>query len=367
MIISRYLSKEIFTALLAATLILLLIFISEQLLSYMRATAAGRLSVQAVSLLLTLQIPVLLSFLLPLSLFLGVLLAFGRLYADSEMTVLFACGVGPERLFRIVLTFALIMTALVAMLSFWIAPTMEQYSARILAANKAEALTLLQPGKFNSIVDGKWVFYAEDVAQNKGQLQSVFAAQKPTDTSPNIQGMKPWGVMFAKSGYQKTDTNGSKFLVLTDGYRYNGLPGKRDYQIISFAEYGVRLARSTPGFKFDENVLSTKTLWKERANPVYAGELHWRASLALAPFILSFLAVPLSKVKPRYGRYFSIVPAVFCYIIYANLMFLGRAWLVKGSLPMAFGMWWVHILMFGFAIFLSWREQVDWRKIIPWY
>lgn len=365
MIISRYLSKEIFTALLAATLILLLIFTSEQLLSYMRATAAGHLSLQAVSLLLTLQIPVLLSFLLPLSLFLGVLLAFGRLYADSEMTVLFACGVGPERLFRVVLTFALIMTALVAILSFWIAPTMEQYSARILAANKAEALTLLQPGKFNSIVDGKWVFYAEDVSQNDGRLQSVFAAQKPTSTTPDAENKQSWGVMFAKGGYQKTDTNGSKFLVLTDGYRYNGLPGRRDYQIINFSEYGVRLARSTPGFKFDENVLPTNKLWQERTNLIYAGELHWRMSLALAPFILSFLAVPLSKVKPRYGRYFSVVPAVFCYIIYANLMFLGRAWLVKGSVPLIFGMWWVHLLMFSFALFLSWREQVDWRKIIP--
>ena len=50
------------------------------------------------------------------------LLAFGQLYMNSEITVLVACGVGPERLLRVTLLPALLITALVAACSLYLTP-----------------------------------------------------------------------------------------------------------------------------------------------------------------------------------------------------------------------------------------------------
>ena len=60
--------------------------------------------------------------LLPLALFLGVLLAYGRLYRDSEMAVLASAGLGIRRLARPLLWIALPVAVLVGMTSLWLAP-----------------------------------------------------------------------------------------------------------------------------------------------------------------------------------------------------------------------------------------------------
>lgn len=359
MIISRYINKEICMTFIGTTFLLLLIFICGQFLSYMKAAALGSLSVHVVLLLLSLQIPVLLTILLPLSLFVGVLLAYGRLYADSEMTVLFASGISIRFLFKIVLIFATLVAFIVAMLSFWIAPKMEKFSATIVAKSQSEALDILVPGKFSSVAHDKWVFYVDTISHEANKkLHWVFAAEKPdiektpecldknnANALPECQDHQSLGVVFSKGGYQKIDEHGNKFLVLTDGVRYSGLPGTRDYQIINFREHGVRLDMGKRALRFDENMLTTLELWQDRIKPNFCAELHWRIALPLTVLISVLFAVPLSKVNPRYGRYFSLLPAVFCYVMYANLMFLGRVWLVRGTVPLWFGMWWVHIIM----------------------
>jgi lipopolysaccharide export system permease protein len=360
MIVTRYLTKEIFATLLATTLMLFLIFISDQLISYLRNAAGGRLMMRDVLLLLSLQTPVLLTMLLPLSLYLSILLAYGRLYVDSEMTVLSACGVSRAKLFSVTFVFALVITFVVAILSLWVAPKMEDYSERIFLANQASALDLLRPGRFSSVLGGKWIFYIEKVQTDHKELQNVFAAEEPSDLK--MSGQKPLSVVFAAGGYQKHDAN-SNFLVLTKGNRYNGLPGRKDYQIVNFREYGVRLNNVKNDRGIRENTLTTRVLWQQRNNPDLAAELHWRFALPIAVFILALLAMPLSRIKPRHGRYAALIPAVLFYVFYANLLFFGRALVGKGGIAMVLGMWWVHIVMLFVAVSLL-LQQIGWRRFL---
>jgi lipopolysaccharide export system permease protein len=37
------------------------------------------------------------------------------------------------------------------------------------------------------------------------------------------------------------------------------------------------------------------------------------------------------------------------FIIYFNLLSAGKAWIEKGSMPVAAGLWWAHALMLMFA------------------
>ena len=82
-------------------------------------------------------------------------------------------------------------------------------------------------------------------------------------------------------------------------------------------------------------------------------ELHWRITLILAVPIMALLAVPLSKVNPRQGRFAKIVPALLLYLIYflaqSSLKSAGGA----GKLDAAILMPLVNILFLGIGILLN--------------
>src|SRR5512142_772349 len=102
MIIERYLFKELTYTLLGVALLLILIILSSTFVRILAQAADGAYPQQIVFTLFALKSIPDLAVVLPLAFLLAVLLALGRLYKDSEMVVLSACGVGPEREVRVV-------------------------------------------------------------------------------------------------------------------------------------------------------------------------------------------------------------------------------------------------------------------------
>lgn len=352
MIISNYISKEILATLFATTLVLFMIFASEQMLSYLRSAASGNLSLHTIFLLLSIRTPSLLAILLPLSLFLSLLLAYGRLYVDNEITVLSSCGMSKAQLFLITLRFAIPIAMIVAMLSLWLIPKMENISAKLVSSQKeSEALNMVIPNRFNSIISDKWVFYVGNATKDRKELKNIFAAEEPTQDGIQRHN-KNLGVVFAKKAHKKTDSNGNPFIVLTDGHRYNGKIGGNEYQVVKFKEYGVRLNYKTLSVSSNEKTLPTKLLMQHMDIPSFFAELNWRISLPIIVLVLTLFSVPLSKVNKRQGRYVSLIPAVVFYIIYANLMFLSKSWISRGMAISGIGMMWIHVVMTLFAILL---------------
>ena len=81
--------------------------------------------------------------------------------------------------------------------------------------------------------------------------------------------------------------------------------------------------------------------------------------------VLTLLAVPLAKLRPRQGRFARIGVAVLAYFIYSNLVATVRVWIEKDSAGGAFGMWWVHLLPIALAVWLLWRDERPgplWRR-----
>ena len=113
MIIARYLSREVTRTMLAVTLILLFIFMCNEFVRYLSYVAKGKYAIWVLLHIVLLQVPILLGLLLPLGLYLGILLGYGRMYADSEMTVLSACGFGEKQLLKATMVFALLVAAFV--------------------------------------------------------------------------------------------------------------------------------------------------------------------------------------------------------------------------------------------------------------
>src|SRR3990170_4298403 len=360
-IVTRYLAREVYAAMSVAIIVLLFIFLSNQFVRFMHSAAGGMLSGSAINILLLLQLPILSAVLLPASLFLGILLAYGRLYADSEMTILAACGMNPGRLLRTTMSFSVVVMIFVAVLSLWLHPKVYKYSDHIASCVTSVNLDMIKANNFNLIANGKWIFYVSEVSSKDKQFYNIFAAQQPDDQ--DYKNNSDLCVVTAKSGYKKIDPKtGDLYMILVDGYRYVGTPGQKDYEVMKYDEYGLRMQQEVVAWRGDASSIPTLQLWNTRQDRLAVAELQWRISLPLSALILTLLGTPLSKIKPKRGRYAKIAPAVLLYVIYANFLFLTKAWIKSGALTPVLGMWWVHGLMLILAIFLI-GQQVGWWRI----
>lgn len=361
MIISRYLTREVTNTLLVITLVLLLAFLSQQVVRYLNYVAIGKIPTNVLMLLVSYEVPYLLAFLLPLGLYLGIILAYGRLYADNEMSILQMCGFGNRRLMHVTIFIAWVTTLIVLVLMLWVNPFISEKRQQVMKSDEA-ALHLIQtlvPGRFQASPDGKYVMYVEKLSRDHERAEKVFLAQqkKTADETGNT-----WMLVLANQGYQMKDkASQDQFFVTTDGYRYEGTPGLNDYKIIQFKKYAVRVNQPDGHVPHQEvETLSTLQLLQEYAVPKHAAEFQWRLSVAFSAFLLALLAVPLSAVRPRQGRYLMLVPAVLIYITYVNLLFIARHWVEQGTVPISLGMWWVHGLMVIFIAIIMFFSSKQW-------
>jgi len=358
MIISRYLIKEVLHTLLAVTFVLLLVFISQQLVRYLSYAASGKIAANILLQIVGFEIPNLLALLLPLGLFLGVILAYGRLYADNELRVLHACGLSIKRLVLITSVLAVLITLVVGILMLWVNPMITANKQKILSSGSADnLLDTLMPGRFQVSSDGKRVAYVEKISRNHREADNIFIAEQEKN-GLDMTGT-PWIVLSAAAGYQMIDPETKQpFIVATNGYRYAGTPGQNDYRIIKFQKYAIRTPDMTLNTQRQiQEAVPTKKLMQNYHDPESASELQWRLAIPFSAFLLAFLAIPLSQVKPRQGRYAMLLPAILIYVAYMNLLFAGRNLIEQKTLSILIGLWWVHLIILMLILGLFWRRR----------
>jgi len=73
--------------------------------------------------------------------------------------------------------------------------------------------------------------------------------------------------------------------------------------------------------------------------------------------LLVLIAVPLSRLRPRQGRYGRVGFAILVYFAYSSLLSAAKAWLEKGDLSPEIGVWWVHASALALALYLYHRES----------
>lgn len=359
MIIARYITKEVLLTFLAITGILLLIALSNRFAMYLAKAATGELPVGLVFRLVWLYIPELLNFLIPLSLFLAILFAFGRLYNDNEMTVLAACGVSWKNISQITIKLALIIMVVSTALSIWIVPNLTAFREK--AISEGEALAVIHsllPGRFQMLGEGNLVFYLEDMDSKNNSLKGVFIAEQPLTNSKT----SAWNLITAEEAQVEREAKTKDFyLVLKDGFRYQGAVGTANYNIIQFDEYGRAVQQESAASQDILRAKKSSTLMSSNALEDTA-ELQWRISIPLSVPILALLAIPLSRVHPRHGRYAKFLPAILLFIVYYNLFTLSKRWIISEIIPGFLGVWWVHILFLGLALFLLAKESGGLRE-----
>ena len=332
------------------TAVLFLIFVSSWFARLLSQVATGGAQVELIFQLLSLKSIDALMILLPLAFYLAVLLAFGRLYKDSEMTAMLACGVSMSRILKLVFWVGAGFAVLVAAVSFHFGPWAK--AERYVLQEKMKSATGLEAiaeGQFRELNDGQVVFYAERLSADGKSMENVFI-QTGRQGELNL--------FSAKSAYKYQDPAGKgHFLVLVDGYRYEGAPGSAEFRIIEYREHAVRVEQPQQGiFHIDQNAAKdVLTLWQDGSRGAMA-ELHWRLAMPVSALLMAMLALFLSRTNPRQGRYGKFFVGILVYVIYSNLLGVGRAWIEKGDVSAAVGLWWVHGLLL-IAVMLLWFQH----------
>ncbi len=348
LIIERYIMREILATFAVVTLLLLLIFLSGTFVRILIETVEGDYPAAALFSLFGLKSLVSLSFLLPLSYYLAVLLALGRLYKDSEMSAMTGCGISPNRVLNGVFKMGLALALVVAALSLYIGPEAEERSHRILDEAAADTgIEGIVPGRFTPMGEGR-LLYVESVDE-AGRMHGIFVQAREKGVEQVIR---------AATGFERIDPRtGDRYLVLSDGHRYQGQAGRRDFEISHFKEYGVLLReRSIEHSKRRRNAIPSLSLLASE-HPADRAELHWRLALPVSVLLLGLLAVPLSRSTPRQGRFGKLFAGILLYLIYSNMLTAARSSLAKGDAPEWLGLWWVHALMLGLLWWLLSRQR----------
>jgi lipopolysaccharide export system permease protein len=355
MIIARYLISDVFKTFLALTGILLFIALSNRLVRLLAQVAAGEISPGILIKLTSLYIPELIAFLLPLSLFIAVLLSLSRAFVDQEMPVLFACGFSWGSLTKWCLSLSLVLMLVVGALSLYVVPNIEVLKATLIGDQSPKMiLESIAPGRFHALFNNKVIFYVESFSSNRQILNEVFIAEQPSELP---DAANDWSVITAKTGEVVQKDNGQIYLELKQGARYNGTPGEKDYTIVEFERFGRIMEHSEQ----DTNFMFHRTMptgYLLRSNkPSEQAELQWRFALPLSMPILVLLAIPLSQVSPRKGRFAKLLPGIILYIAYFNVLMLAKRWLDGGMIPGWVGLWWVHLMALSLAGLFLWHAS----------
>jgi len=346
--LDRYLLREVTVTFIAVTGVLLLILLSNQLARVLGQAVQNGFPGSVVLALIGLTTLQQLTVLVPIGLYLGIVLALGRLYHESEMTAMAACGIGTASIYRPVALLTLLVVAALAVLSFRVVPAagMRAQQIRVDALRSAQ-FGSLEAGRFRSFAGGDIVFYAERVSPN-GQLRGVFVQRRVGDRVE---------IAVAERAEQRGAGQAEQLFVLHDGRRYEGVPGEPEWRVVTFKEHGIPV-------RLPEVKAKTAKLWLKPTGELFGSrdaadrsELAWRTAVPVMALALMLLAVPLAKLRPRQGRFARVGIAVLAYFIYSNLVAAVRVWIEKGSPGGALGMWWVHLVPVAVAALLIWRDE----------
>jgi lipopolysaccharide export system permease protein len=356
-IVDRYLVRELLVSFLAAVAILLLVTVGATVADLLAKIARGRVAADLLLALIGLRTVDSLTLLVPLALFLGVQLAYGRLYRESEMAVFAASGLPVTGLVRPLLLLAVPMTFAMALISFWLAPAaVRQAQALQEEASRSLIVAGLEPGRFVELPNNDGVMYVDSMNADGTKFKKMFVASERTDAEA---GRTSLNVITAADGELYHDANGAeRYLGLNDGFRVEGVLGQDNYRLMRYARNDVKLTDTEADANADSVKRSAPTTALLASNDiVQRTEFQWRLAAPLSVLVLVLLALPLAKSSPREPRYARLLIALLSWVIYYNCLAIGRSKLSQGVLDPRVGFWWVQVPTVLFALYLLWRSQ----------
>lgn len=323
MIIDHYLRREISVPFLAVSAVLISIFITFSLTRFLMDANANLLVPAELFQLTALKALISLEVLFPLSLYISVLIGLGRLHNDSEIYAMRASGISELRVLRPIISVAILLAILIGLFSVFVRPWAYGQSYEI--KNRVEAATevdRIRAARFYSFEDSGRTVFVKTVSGKGEKLEEVFIRSLKNDDLQVITSTTGRLIYDARPGFHQ--------LILKDASIYKRVGSGPDV----FAELGS-FALWIPAGQPDPVGYKTKssdTFELARShNNTDRAEFQWRISTPVSALLLALLAIPLSRSRPRQGRYARMMAALIIYAVYFNLLDVSRTWVEQGT------------------------------------
>ncbi len=365
-ILHRYVFREILVPFALGLGIFTFVLLLARLLKLIELVVNRGIPVTTVASVFLFLLPAFLEVTVPMAMLLAILVAFGRLSADSEITALRSSGVSLYQLAPPVATFVILITIATAGLA-WYGRPWGNRALRTAMWNVARtrATVGLKPQVFNDDFPGL-IIYAEQIDTAADQLDRVLISDERDPQQQNT--------VFARSGYMISDVDRETVtLRLLDGTIHTtDTTAGASYQT-AFRSYDVNLDLHGALADAREHSDDPKELTIEELREAIAaktsegkpvtGELveyHRKFSIPFACVVFGLIAMPLGIQPARAVRSRGFAVSLVVIFAYYVLLSMGQGFAEHERVPAAIGLWLPNVVLgaIGLVLFVrAGREQ----------
>jgi LPS export ABC transporter permease LptF/LPS export ABC transporter permease LptG len=372
-LIDRYICRQVFSHALLGLGIFSFVFFVPQLVRLMDLVVRHPGSWTTIAILFLSTLPGVLVFTLPIAVLVGVLIALGRLSADSELVAMSALGLGRRRLLVPVGILAIGATLLTLVMTLWLGPlsvrTFRTIEDRLRAG---QASYQVAPRVFDERFP-RMVLYVNDIDSASTRWKGVFLAGTDKDISRLTLAEEAIVIADRREGKLELHLrNGSVHEFAPNDPSHYSLSafGQRDLPVeVKSGEIDRVAEPGVPG-------RATSVLWRERHTQREASvELQRRLAFPCACIAFALLAMPLGSRPRRGGRAAGFLITLLMVTCYYLMFTIGANLARQGAIPVWTGIWSANLITAGLGLFLLPRLErmpgssrtnafVDW--IIGW-
>jgi LPS export ABC transporter permease LptF/LPS export ABC transporter permease LptG len=361
-ILTRYILREVTAHALIGAAIFTFVLFTRDLGRILELVVRASAPLPSVAEIFSFTVPLALTYTLPMSVLVGILIGLSRLAADSEITAMRASGMGVWSFLRILSIFVVAAWLLALCNGIYIAPKSQAALARLEDRLKGSQVSFeVQPRVFYEGFP-KYVLYVQDVknAQGAAVWKGVFMADISDAANPKIT--------LAKEGVVVSESPERLHLHLIDGSEHETDPKDADHYLIStFQQTDIPIELPSTENKGDETVpaslMDMATLLRKanRADPVtsrwYLIEFHRRFALPTACLVLALVGIPLGLSSKKSGKSGGFVLTIVLVFTYYVVSLIGVSLARQGRVSPWFGAWLADIAFLALGLFLLFRAE----------
>ena len=361
-ILTRYILREVTAHALIGVAIFTFVLFTRDLGRILELVVRASAPLPSVAEIFFFTVPLALTYTLPMSVLVGILIGLSRLAADSEITAMRASGMGIWSFLRSLSLFVLAAWLLAMVNGLYIAPRAQAALGHLEDRLKGSQVSFeIQPRVFYEGFPKK-VLYVQDVkaAQGAAVWKGVFMADLSDAANPTIT--------LAKEAIVISEGQDRLHLHLIDGSQHETDPqDSGHYQISTFQQTDIPLDLPSTENKPDESlpaeVMDTGALWQKaaRVDPIsarwYLIAFHKRFALPTACLVLALVGIPLGLSSKKSGKSGGFVLTILLVFVYYVILLIGISLARQGRVSPWFGTWLANFVCLALGIFLLARAE----------
>jgi LPS export ABC transporter permease LptF/LPS export ABC transporter permease LptG len=360
-ILTRYILREVLSHALIGVAVFTFVIFLRDLERILEVVVRNSAPLPSVAEIFFLTMPGALTVTIPMAVLVGILIGLSRLAADSEITAMRACGIGPARFVRIIAIFVTVAWLVALGNNLFIAPRSARALARLQNKLKSSQVSFeIQPRVFYEDFKNM-VLYVQDASSAEGAAlwKSIFVADISNPSAPKIT--------LAQSGVAVSEGADKLRLHLVNGSQHETAPRQpAEYAISTFSETDIPIqlpqvqnpaTTVTPAAEMSTSDLLQRMGDNGPASRPFAIEFHRRLALPTACLVLALVGIPLGLSAKKGGKSTGFVLTIGLVFLYYFFSLAGMSMARQGKIDAGPGLWLGNFVFFIGGLFLLWRSE----------